>query len=260
MLRFLTAGESHGQALVVTVDGMPAGLQLDIDALNSNSGGAGWLRPWPAHADRERPRRDSRGVRHGVTTGAPIALLIRNRDLVNWQQTMYVEAEKPEGATGAEHRPNVTRPRPGHADLRARSSTDTPTSAMSSSARAHAKPRRAWPQAHWPVNCSAASGSASPAMSQQSAAWPCRTIESCPSMRRSRFLIYPLRLRCADAEIQARMMAAIDAAKDAGDTLGGAFEVIVTGLPPDSGPMCSGTESSMVVCRRPSCAFTPSRR
>src|SRR4029079_12855937 len=56
------------------------------------------------------------GIRHGGTTGAPIAMLIRNRDWVNWQQTMYVESEMPEGATGA-NRPDVTRPRPGHADL-----------------------------------------------------------------------------------------------------------------------------------------------
>src|SRR3989337_1883348 len=56
------------------------------------------------------------GVRHGRTTGAPIAMLIRNKDWVNWQQTMYVEAQMPEGASGAK-RADVTRPRPGHADL-----------------------------------------------------------------------------------------------------------------------------------------------
>src|SRR4029079_6069601 len=56
------------------------------------------------------------GIRHGGTTGAPIAMLIRNRDWVNWQQTMYVERDLPEGASGA-NRPDVTRPRPGHADL-----------------------------------------------------------------------------------------------------------------------------------------------
>jgi chorismate synthase len=118
MLRFLTAGESHGQALVVTVDGMPAGLQLDIDALNlqlrRRQGGYGRGRRMQIESDRAEVLS---GVRHGVTTGAPIALLIRNRDWVNWQQTMYVEAEKPEGATGPENRPTVTRPRPGHADL-----------------------------------------------------------------------------------------------------------------------------------------------
>src|ERR671913_1881912 len=117
MLRFLTAGESHGQALVVTVDGMPAGLQLDIDALNEQlrrrQGGYGRGRRMAIESDRAEILT---GVRHGRTTGAPIAMLIRNRDWVNWQQTMHVEAEMPEGASGA-NRADVTRPRPGHADL-----------------------------------------------------------------------------------------------------------------------------------------------
>src|SRR6187431_3783886 len=117
MLRFLTAGESHGQALVVTVDGLPAGLALDIDALNHQlkrrQGGYGRGRRMQIESDRAEIWS---GVRHGRSTGAPIALLIRNRDWVNWQQTMYVEHEMPEGATGS-NRPDVTRPRPGHADL-----------------------------------------------------------------------------------------------------------------------------------------------
>src|ERR671913_1301599 len=117
MLRFLSAGESHGQALVVTVDGMPAGLELDIDALNEQlrrrQGGYGRGRRMAIESDRAEVLA---GIRHGRTTGAPIALLIRNRDWVNWQQTMYVEAEMPEGASGAK-RADVTRPRPGHADL-----------------------------------------------------------------------------------------------------------------------------------------------
>src|SRR6187399_3085814 len=117
MLRFLSAGESHGQALVVTVDGMPAGLQLDIDALNAQlrrrQGGYGRGRRMAIESDRAEILA---GVRHSRTTGAPIALLIRNRDWVNWQQTMYVEAEMPEGASGTK-RADVTRPRPGHADL-----------------------------------------------------------------------------------------------------------------------------------------------
>src|SRR5687767_6037813 len=117
MLRFLTAGESHGQALVVTVDGLPAGLQLDVDALNEQlrrrQGGYGRGRRMAIECDRAEILT---GVRHGQTTGAPIALLIRNRDWVNWQQTMYVEPEMPEGASGTK-RADVTRPRPGHADL-----------------------------------------------------------------------------------------------------------------------------------------------
>src|ERR1044071_572175 len=117
MLRFLTAGESHGQALVATIDGLPAGLTLDIDALNAQlrrrQGGYGRGRRMQIESDRAEILS---GIRHGVTTGGPIALLIRNRDWVNWQQTMYVETEMPEGATGT-RRAHVTRPRPGHADL-----------------------------------------------------------------------------------------------------------------------------------------------
>src|ERR1044071_10483126 len=117
MLRFLTAGESHGQALVATIDGLPAGLTLDIDALNAQlrrrQGGYGRGRRMQIESDRAEILS---GVRHGVTTGGPIALLIRNRDWVNWQQTMYVEPEMPAEATGT-RRAHVTRPRPGHADL-----------------------------------------------------------------------------------------------------------------------------------------------
>src|SRR5688572_15552320 len=117
MLRFLTAGESHGQALVMTLDGMPAGLAIDIDALNAQlrrrQGGYGRGRRMQIESDRAEILS---GVRHGVTTGAPIALLIRNRDWVNWQQTMYVEPEMPGEASGT-RRADVTRPRPGHADL-----------------------------------------------------------------------------------------------------------------------------------------------
>src|SRR4249919_2057437 len=117
MLRFLTAGESHGQALVMTLDGMPAGLQIDIDALNAQlrrrQGGYGRGRRMQIESDTAEI---IAGVRRGQTTGAPIALLIRNRDWVNWQQTMHPEAEMPEGATGTRGS-RVTRPRPGHADL-----------------------------------------------------------------------------------------------------------------------------------------------
>jgi chorismate synthase len=117
MLRFLSAGESHGQALVITIDGMPAGLDIDIDALNRQlrrrQGGYGRGRRMQIESDRAEILA---GVRKGRTTGAPIAMLIRNRDWVNWQQTMHVEKDMPEGATGA-NRADVTRPRPGHADL-----------------------------------------------------------------------------------------------------------------------------------------------
>ena len=234
MLRFLTAGESHGQALVVTVDGMPAGLQLDIDALNlqlrRRQGGYGRGRRMQIESDRAEVLA---GVRHGITTGAPIALLIRNRDWVNWQQTMYVESEKPEGATGAENRPTVTRPRPGHADLAGAikyGHTDIRDVLERASARETAARVAAGSLARLLLgrfgvriasHVSAIGGVALPESRvvsfDEAAALPDDP------------------LRCADAEVQQRMIAAIDAAKEAGDTLGGAFEVIATGLPPGLG-------------------------
>src|SRR5262245_14742662 len=117
MLRFLTAGESHGQMLVAIVEGIPAGLTVDFDSvtkeLRRRQGGYGRGRRMAIESDRADA---VSGVRHGVTTGAPIALLIPNKDWENWQRTMYVGAERPADASGVD-RPAVTRPRPGHADL-----------------------------------------------------------------------------------------------------------------------------------------------
>src|SRR2546425_331515 len=117
MLRFLTAGESHGKALVTIIEGVPAGLAIDLDAitvdLRRRQTGYGRGRVMAIESDRAEPLS---GVRHGRSTGAPIALLIPNKDWENWQRTMYVELEMPAGAPGADRSP-VTRPRPGHADL-----------------------------------------------------------------------------------------------------------------------------------------------
>src|SRR2546430_2170948 len=117
MLRFLTAGESHGQMLVAIVEGVPAGLTIDFDLvtkeLRRRQGGYGRGRRMAIESDRAEA---VSGVRHGASTGAPIALLIPNKDWENWQRTMHVESEMPQEATGSD-RPAVTRPRPGHADL-----------------------------------------------------------------------------------------------------------------------------------------------
>src|SRR5919197_3785399 len=117
MLRFLTAGESHGQALVAILEGVPAGLAIDFDAMTAElrrrQGGYGRGRRMAIESDRADALS---GVRHGRSTGSPIALLIPNKDWENWQRTMYVETEMPARASGAD-RPPVTRPRPGHADL-----------------------------------------------------------------------------------------------------------------------------------------------
>src|SRR2546423_8699681 len=114
MLRFLTAGESHGKALVAILEGVPAGLAMDFDAvtaeLRRRQGGYGRGRRMAIESDRAEALS---GIRHGVTTGAPIALLIPNKDWENWQKTMHVEAVQPPDATGSGP-PARPPPPPGH--------------------------------------------------------------------------------------------------------------------------------------------------
>jgi chorismate synthase len=234
MLRFLTAGESHGQALVVTIDGMPAGLDIDIDALNAQlrrrQGGYGRGRRMQIESDRAEI---FSGVRHGRTTGAPIALVIRNRDWVNGQQTMYVEREMPEGASGTK-RADVTRPRPGHADLAGaikyghddiRDVLER-ASARETAARVAAGSLARQMLAQFGIRLASHVSAIGEVMLAAD-----RTV----SFAQADALPDTAPLRCVDDAVQQRMMAAIDAAKEAGDTLGGAFEIICAGVPPGLG-------------------------
>src|SRR5262245_25380751 len=234
MLRFLSAGESHGQALVITLDGMPAGLDVDIDALNAQlrrrQGGYGRGRRMAIESDRAEILA---GVRRGKTTGAPIAMLIRNRDWVNWQQTMYVEREMPEGASGSK-RPEVTRPRPGHADLAGalkyghediRDVLER-ASARETASRVAAGSLARQLLARFGVRI------ASHVSSIGDVALP---EERVVSYEEARAIDDEAPLRCADPELQKKMIAFIDTAKEAGDTVGGSFEVIATGVPPGLG-------------------------
>src|SRR5918993_1798748 len=234
MLRFLTAGESHGQALVVTVDGMPAGLEVDLDALNAQlrrrQGGYGRGRRMQIESDRAEI---VAGVRHGTTTGAPIALLVRNRDWVNWQQTMHPEAEMPEGATGT-RRGSVTRPRPGHADLAGaikyghddiRDVLER-ASARETAARVAAGSLARQLLGRFGVRIASHVSAIGSVLLPESRVVAFEEAAAQPD---------DSPLRCVDGDLQQAMIAAIDAAKAAGDTIGGAFEIIATGLPPGLG-------------------------
>lgn len=111
---FTTAGESHGRALVATIEGLPAGLPVNIDFVNHEL----WRRQQGyGRGGRMKIETDTvqilTGVRHGETLGSPIAIMVENRDFKNWQEVMAVEAL----AQPPERDRKVIRPRPGHADL-----------------------------------------------------------------------------------------------------------------------------------------------
>jgi chorismate synthase len=230
MLRFLSAGESHGQALVITVDGMPAGLEIDIDALNRQlkrrQGGYGRGRRMQIESDRAEILA---GVRKGRTTGAPIAMLIRNRDWVNWQQTMHVEKEMPEGATGA-NRASVTRPRPGHADLAGAvkyGHTDVRDVLERASARETASRVAAGTLARQLLARFGVKIASHVSVIGDVGLGPDRMV----SFAEAEALSDDAPVRCVDPAIEQRMIAGIDQAREVGDTLGGAFEIIATGVP-----------------------------
>jgi chorismate synthase len=230
MLRFLTAGESHGQGLIAVLEGMPAGLTIDLDAitiqLRRRQGGYGRGRRMAIESDRAEI---FSGVRKSKTTGAPIALLIPNKDWQNWQKTMHVEAEMPESATGANRAP-VTRPRPGHADLAGalkyghddirdvleRASARETAARVALGALARQLLGRFGIDVFSHVTRIGSVG-----------------IDESLSIAVDRIRAIPddSPLHCADVAVEQQMIAAIDAAKEAGDTLGGSFEVVVTGLP-----------------------------
>jgi chorismate synthase len=230
MLRFLTAGESHGQGLVVVLEGMPAGLALDTAQVNAElrrrQGGYGRGRRMLIESDRVEVLS---GVRHGETLGSPIALLIRNKDWENWRQTMSVESE-PAADAGGPRRPAVTRPRPGHADLAGMVKYDRDdirdvlerASARETAARVAAGSIARQLLARFGIEtvnhviAINGVGLADPlgVTFEQALAIPADSA-----------------LRCADPAIELQMIQEIDRAREAGDTAGGAFEVIVRGVP-----------------------------
>lgn len=233
-IRFLTAGESHGPALVVILEGIPAGLALDfaqIDhQLKRRQGGYGRGRRMAIESDRAEILS---GVRRGETIGGPIAMTIRNRDWTNWQHTMSLAADPPADAGGA-HRATVTRPRPGHADLAGAVKFDRAdirdvlerASARETTARvaAGAVARQ--------LLAAAGIRLTSHVFAVGAAVLP---DDAAVSFDRAAALPDESPLRCVDPDVEARMIAEIDAAREAGDTRGGAFEVIATGIPPGLG-------------------------
>lgn len=230
MFRFLTAGESHGRALVVIVEGVPAGLPLSAAAIGKDlrRRQLGYGRGRRMAIEQDVPDILS-GIRGGVTLGSPIAIQIQNRDWVNWQYTMSVDADPPADAGGANRAP-FTRPRPGHADLSAglkydradlrdvleRASARETAARVAAGAIARAVLRQ--------VGIDIASHVIQIGGAGLSGAHdvPFATVAAIPEDDD---------LRCVDAGAGEKMRAAIDHAREAGDTVGGVFEVIAHRVP-----------------------------
>ncbi len=234
--RFLTAGESHGPALGVTVEGCPAGLTLTADgiAVDLARRQRGYGRGARQAIEHDRAEILG-GVRHGLTLGSPILLLVRNRDWENWTQVMAVEPldEAAAGALftaaseGNKKATPVTRVRPGHADLAGAlkyAFSDVRNVLERASARETAARVAAGGVARaflrefgietWSFTAEVGGIALDPASSTR----PRDEADASP-------------LRCPDPAAEERMIARIDEARSAGDTVGGVFEVVVHGLP-----------------------------
>jgi chorismate synthase len=232
-LRYLTAGESHGPGLTAVLDGCPAGLAVDVSAIDAELGRrqSGYGRGERQSIEQDRVRVLG-GVRHGRTTGAPVALFVPNRDAANWGDVLSVEAPADAGPEAGA----ITIPRPGHADLGGAllyELEDIRDVIERASARETAAKVACGALAKGilaSLGCSVASHvvalggvTAGAGMEPEDVA----RVEASP-------------VRCSDAEAGQRMIAAIDAASEAGDTLGGVVEVLAWGYPPGVGSYVQG--------------------
>ena len=233
MLRFSTAGESHGEALVAMVSGLPAGVPVEQALLDREMARRqkGYGRGGRMRIEQDRAHILS-GVRHGKTIGSPVAMTIANADWKNWEEILPVFVG--EGAGDAAKHKAVASPRPGHADLAGSLKYDFPDARYvleRSSARETAAR----------VACGALAKMLLRALGVEVASHVVRVGKA--ELRRAATWeeIVALAakdevlLNCVDAEDELRMKAEVDAVLKTGDTIGGVFEVVVHGLPPGVG-------------------------
>lgn len=231
MLRFLTAGESHGQALISWISGLPAGVNVDTEFVNRelHRRQLGYGR-----GGRQKIEKDQAdflaGVRHGKTIGAPIAIRIENRDWKTWEKALPVEDS--DGAEDAQR--HLTSPRPGHADLAgalkfnfhdARYILER-ASARETAARTAAGALAKLLLREFGISVLSHVIAVGHVKVEREVTWDeieklCANLES--------------PLRCADPDLELQMKAEVDKALRAGDSVGGIFEVVAHGLPPGLG-------------------------
>ncbi len=235
-LRWLTAGESHGRSLAVTIEGIPAGLSINADdlAVDLARRQRGYGRGARQAIEHDRADIVS-GVRHGSTLGSPILLLVANRDWDNWTRVMQVENLSDDQAAelaaaagdGNKRATPVTRVRPGHADLAGalkygfndvrnvleRASARETAARVAAGGVARAILRELGVDV-WSFTAEVGGVAVDPTRAT-----------------RSRDEADASPLRCPDPDAEAAMIARIDEARSGGDTVGGVFEVVAHGLP-----------------------------
>jgi chorismate synthase len=232
MLRFSTAGESHGQAIVAFLSGLPAGLRVDFAYVNRElerrQGGYG-------RGGRMKIESDTAqflsGVRHGQTVGSPITILIENRDWENWKEALAVE-DRPE--TRAASKPLLA-PRPGHADLAgclkynfhdARYVLERASARETAARVALGAVAKLFLQEFGIEVASHVVAVGRVALAEEMVPF-----ERVRALRERKQMI----LNCVDAATEVRMKAEVDHALKTGDSVGGTFEVIARGVPPGLG-------------------------
>jgi len=227
MLKFYTAGESHGQALLAFVSGLPAAVPVDLEFINDElrRRQLGYGRGGRQKIEKDRADIFA-GVRHGKTIGAPVALRIENRDWANWEKSLPVEAS----AESANNERRLLAPRPGHADLAGAQKFNF-HDARYVLERASARETAARV---------AAGAFAKLLLRELGTEIASHTIQvghvrldRCASWEEIRAVSADLEspLRCVDASVQKKMMAEVDGALKAGDTVGGIFEVVAHSVP-----------------------------
>jgi chorismate synthase len=236
MLRFSTAGESHGEALVALLSGMPAGLAVDLDFVNREL----WRRQQGyGRGGRMKIERDSAhvlsGVRHGHTIGSPIALLLANNDWKNWTESLPVEEGDP-----AKHK-RVASPRPGHADLagavkynftEARYVLER-ASARESAARVAAGALAKLVLRELGIEVLSHVVAVGSAKLDVPVTW--EAIEAVAAKEE-------ILLSCIDPPSESRMKEQVDLALRTGDSVGGIFEVVAHNVPPGLGTYANWDE------------------
>ena len=231
MLRFETAGESHGECLVAILTGLPAGVPISLAAVNRElwRRQQGYGRGGRMKIETDRAEIVA-GVRHSRTIGSPVAIVIRNADWQNWREALPVE----DIDGGEDRRKPVTRPRPGHADLAgaikynfhdARYILER-ASARETAARVAAGALAKALLGEFGIQVLSHVIAVGDVRLERPAAW-----EEIVALSRKEQVL----LGCADSEVEARMKEVVDQAYRTGDTVGGVFEVVAHGVPPGLG-------------------------